>query len=580
MPRPEAFSERLPLAALVDTLRSGYGRAELKRDVLAGLTVGIVAIPLAMALAIAIGVAPQHGLYTAIIAGFLIALTGGSRFNVSGPTAAFVVVLMPVVAEYGLGGLLLATMMAGLILLLMGLSGLGRLVRFIPYPVVVGFTAGIAVVIATLQLRDLLGLVGVEGGHFLEQLGSIAAALPTVNWNDLAIGLATLAILLGWPRLKSAVPAPLVALLFAGLGAWLAARYWVGFEVATIASRFDYRLGELTGQGIPPVLPQFQWPWHLPGADGEALPISFALLSDLMGPALAIAMLGAIESLLCGVIADGMTGTRHRPNAELVGQGIGNIFAPMFGGITATAAIARTATSIRFGAVSPVAAMVHALVVLIAIVVLAGVLSQLPMAALAALLLVVAWNMSEAGHFVRIIRTAPRGDVAVLLTCFGLTVIFDMVIAVAVGMGLAAMLFIQRMSDLTSTVQVSGSQAGLPRDLPRNIAAYRIRGPMFFGAAERALATLHRLEPEVDTVLLDMREVPSMDMSGIVVFQSMIDQLRKGGVALIVTHAEPRIIAKLRRAGIRRTRGQLTFCRNTEQALRVARGWQTAEQVD
>lgn len=580
MPRPEAFHERLPFAALVDSLRSGYGLAELKRDTLAGLTVGIVAIPLAMALAIAIGVAPQHGLYTAIVAGFLIALTGGSRFNVSGPTAAFVVVLMPVVAEYGLGGLLLATMLAGLILLLMGLSGLGRLVRFIPHPVVVGFTAGIAVVIATLQLRDLLGLVDGQSGRFLEQLGAIFMALPTVDWRDLTIGLITLAILLSWPRLKSAVPAPLVALLVAGLGAWLAARLWPGFEVATIASRFDYRLGELTGQGIPPVLPRFQWPWYLPGPDGKALPISFALLSDLIGPALAIAMLGAIESLLCGVIADGMTGTRHRPNAELVGQGIGNIVAPLFGGITATAAIARTATSVRFGAVSPVAAMVHALVVLTAIVVLAGVLSQLPMAALAALLLVVAWNMSEAGHFMRIVRTAPRGDVAVLLTCFGLTVIFDMVIAVAVGMGLAAMLFIQRMSELTSTEQVSGSQAGLPQDLPRHIAAFRIRGPMFFGAAERALVTLHRLEPEVDTVLLDMREVPSMDMSGIVVFQSMIDQLRKGGVALIVTHAEPRIIAKLRRAGVRRIRGQLTFCRNTAQALRIARDWQAAKEVN
>jgi len=578
MPGSTSHFERLPFAALVDAWQAGYGFRELKRDVLAGLTVGIVAIPLAMALAIAIGVAPQHGLYTAMVAGFLIALTGGSRFNISGPTAAFVVVLMPVVAEYGLGGLLLASMMAGLILVVMGLSGLGRLVRFIPYPVVVGFTAGIAVVIATLQIRDLLGLVDAgNGGHFLEQLYAISLALPTFSWQDLAVGLVTLAILLAWPRLKSAVPAPLVALLVAGLGAWLAARYWSGFEVATIASRFNYQIGELSGHGIPPVLPQFDWPWHLPGGDGEALQISFALLSDLLGPALAIAMLGAIESLLCGVIADGMTGTRHRPNAELVGQGIGNIVTPLFGGITATAAIARTATSVRFGAFSPVAGMVHALVVLLAVVMFAGALSYLPMAALAALLLIVAWNMSEAGHFVRIVKTAPRGDVAVLLTCFGLTVIFDMVIAVAVGMALAAMLFIQRMADLTSTVQVSGPQSGLPQDLPTGIAAFRIRGPMFFGAAERALATLHRLEPEVRTVILDMRDVPSMDMSAIIVFQSMLDQLQKGNVALIVTHAEARIIAKLKRAGIRRTRRKLTFCRNSEQALRVALQWSKSD---
>lgn len=578
MPTPTSLRDRLPFAALVDSLHTGYGIDQFKRDVLAGLTVGIVAIPLAMALAIAIGVAPQYGLYTSMVAGFLIALTGGSRFNISGPTAAFVVVLMPVVAQHGIGGLLLATVMAGTILLLMGLSGLGRLIRFIPYPVVVGFTAGIAVVIAALQIRDLLGLAAAQGsGHFLEQLHGIVLALPSIRLQDLGVGLFTLVILLVWPRLKTAVPAPLVALMIAGVGAWLLSHYWPAFDVATIASRFSYQLGETSGHGIPPALPRFDWPWHLPNADGEALKLEFALFRDLMGPALAIAMLGAIESLLCGVIADGMTGTRHRPNAELVGQGIGNIVAPMFGGITATAAIARTATSVRFGAVSPIAGMIHALVVLFAMLFFAGALSLLPMASLAALLLIVAWNMSEAGHFVRIVRTAPRGDVTVLLTCFGLTLLFDMVVAVAVGVGLAAMLFIQRMADLTSTEQVSGTAAGLPPDLPPEIAAFRIRGPMFFGAAERALATLHRLEPEVRTVVLDMREVPSIDMSAIVVFQSMIDQLRKAGVALIVTHAEPRIIAKLRRAGIRRARGQLTFCRGTEQALRVARDWQTTE---
>ncbi|WP_376697274.1 C4-dicarboxylic acid transporter DauA [Wenzhouxiangella sp. EGI_FJ10305] len=580
MPASNSLRDRLPFTALIDSLRAGYGIDALKRDLMAGLTVGIVAIPLAMALAIAVGVAPQHGLYTSMVAGFLIALTGGSRFNISGPTAAFVVVLMPVVAEHGVGGLLLATMMAGTILLLMGLSGLGRLIRFIPYPVVVGFTAGIAVVIATLQIRDLLGLAATQGGgHFLEQLHGIVVALPSTRPQDLVVGLLTLAILLAWSRLKTAVPAPLVALLVAGVGAWLASRYWPGFDVVTIASRFSYELGESSGRGIPPVLPAFDWPWQLPGADGESLEFNFALLRDLMGPALAIAMLGAIESLLCGVIADGMTGTRHRPNAELVGQGIGNMVAPMFGGITATAAIARTATSVRFGAVSPVAGMVHAIVVLLAMLFFAGGLSLLPMASLAALLLIVAWNMSEAGHFIRIVKTAPRGDVAVLLTCFGLTVVFDMVVAVAVGVGLAAMLFIQRMAELTSTRQVSGTAAGLPSDLPPDMAAFRIRGPMFFGAAERALATLHRLEPEVRSVILDMREVPSMDMSAIVVFQSMLDQLRKGDVALIVTHAEPRIIAKLRRAGIRRTRGQLTFCRNSEQALRIARNWQSNESI-
>ncbi len=577
MPASNPLGERLPFAALVDTARAGYGMDKFRRDVLAGLTVGVIAIPLAMALAIAIGVPPQHGLYTSLVAGFLIALTGGSRFNISGPTAAFVVVLMPVVAEYGLGGLLLASVMAGIILVIMGLSGLGRLVRFIPYPVVVGFTAGIAVVIAGLQIRDLLGLIDTgNGGHFLQQLHAIALSLPMARWQDLSVGLITLAILLSWPRLKNSIPAPLVALTFVGLGAWLAARYWPGFEVATIASRFEYQVDGISGRGIPPVLPEFNWPWHLPGADGQPLVMSFALLRDLLGPALAIAMLGAIESLLCGVIADGMTGTRHRPNAELVGQGIGNLVAPLLGGITATAAIARTATSVRFGAYSPVAGMVHAAVVLLAIVVLAGALSQLPMAALAALLLIVAWNMSEAGHFVRIIKTAPGGDVAVLLICFGLTVVFDMVIAVAVGVGLAGLLFIQRMAELTSTVSIRGASADMPQNLPADTAAFRIRGPMFFGAAERALATLYRLDPNVRFVILDMRDVPSVDMSAITEFQSMLDRLAKSRVAVIITHAEARIIAKLRRAGIRRTRGQLTFRRSSEQALRIASHWRNS----
>lgn len=574
MTAPSNFLDRSPFSALIDTLRAGYGLDELKRDILAGLTVGIVAIPLAMALAIAIGVPPQHGLYTSIVAGFLIAVSGGSRFNISGPTAAFVVVLMPVVAEHGLGGLLLATMMAGLLLILMGATGLGRLIRFVPYPVVVGFTAGIAVVIATLQIRDLLGLVASEtGGHFLEQVHDIALALPSTSVQDLAVGLLTLGILLGWPRLKSAIPSPLIALFVAGLGAWLAARYWPGFEVATIASQFSYEVDGASGQGIPPGLPQFSLPWHLPGPDGAPLELNFALLRDLLGPAMAIAMLGAIESLLCGVIADGMTGTRHRPNSELVGQGIGNVIAPLFGGITATAAIARTATSVRFGAASPVAGMVHATVVLLAMLFLAGILSELPMASMAALLLIVAWNMSEAGHFLRILRTAPRGDVAVLLTCFGLTVVFDMVVAVAVGVGLAAMLFIQRMADVTASQPITGKEGGLPRDLPDDMAAYRLRGPMFFGAAERALATLHRLEPEVKMVILDMREVPSMDMSAIVVFQSMLEQLARARVGLIVTHAEPRIIVKLRRAGIRRVHRRLTFCRDMAHALSVAERW-------
>lgn len=571
---------RLPFAALAETLRDGYGWNKFRHDLLAGLTVGVVAIPLAMALAIAIGVPPQHGLYTSIFAGFLISLTGGSRFNISGPTAAFVVILMPIVAQYGLGGLLLATMMSGALMVVMGLTGLGGLVRFVPYPVVVGFTAGIAVVIAGLQLGDLLGLIAAQdGAHFLTQLNEILHRLPEASLQDLGIGLATLAMLIAWPRLKTAIPAPLIAMFVAGMGAWLLARWIPGFEVATVASRFTYEIGGVSGQGIPPMLPELTWPWLLPGADGQPLKINFELWRALLGPAMAITMLGAIESLLCAVIADGLTDTRHHPNAELVGQGLGNLFAPLFGGITATAALARTAASIRFGAVSPVAGMIHALLVLAAMVLFAGALSQLPMAALAALLLTVAWSMSQAGHFMKLVRTAPRSDVIVLLTCFVLTVVFDMVVAVAVGVGLAGMLFIQRMADVTDTRRLSGPAAGLPEKLPANVAFFRLRGPMFFGAAERALSTLHQIEPEVCFIILDMRDVTAMDVSAILVFKSMLEQLNKSGLGLVITHAPPRIIVKLMRSGLRRRSGQLTFVRNIGQALSRIEHWEQQARI-
>ncbi len=574
MPRWTISADRLPFMALRDSLTAGYGLIELKRDVLAGFTVGIIAIPLAMALAIAVGVAPQHGLYTAIVAGFVTALTGGSRFNVTGPTAAFVVILLPITHHYGLGGLLLASMMSGLILVTLGLTGMGRLVRFIPYPVIIGFTAGIAVVIAGLQLKDLLGLrLAADSEHFLEQMLLIVEALDSISWTDLSIGLLTFIVLLAWPRLKTAVPAPLIALLLAGLGAWLASRYLPGFEVQTIASQFSYETDGKQQAGIPPFAPTFQWPWHLPGADGQPLNVDLNLLRSLIGPAMAIAMLGAIESLLCGVIADGLTETRHRPNTELVGQGLGNLIAPLFGGITATAAIARTATNVRYGARSPVAAMVHAGVVLLAVVLLSDLLSMLPMAAMAALLLIVAWNMSEAGHFLRIVRTAPGGDVTVLLICFGLTVVFDMVLAVAVGVALAGALFIQRMSELTSAQRTRAAPSGTALELPDKVATFSIRGPLFFGAAERALHTLHRIGPEISIVMLDMADVPSMDMSAIVVFQSMVSELRQQGTALILINANPRILSKLRRAGIRREPGQLAFCRNADHGTRLARRW-------
>lgn len=559
--------------------REGYGLADLRQDVMAGLTVGTVAVPLSMALAIATGVPPQHGLYTAIVAGALIALTGGARFNVSGPTAAFVVILFPIVQQYGLGGLLIASMMAGVILVALGITRMGRLIEFVPYPVVLGFTAGIAVVIAVLQIPDFLGLnVGQLGEHFVENLGRIVTSLPTVNPFELGIGAFALAVMLLWPRLHMPVPAPLIGLVVSAIAAYGINEWFGGVgsgaAVETIASRFTWEVQGEAGKGIPPIAPTFMAPWLLPGPNGEPLDLSFNLIRALLGPAFAIAMLAAIESLLCSVVSDGLTKTKHDPNAELIGQGLGNIVAPLFGGITATAAIARTATNIRSGARSPIAAVVHAVVVLLAVIALARLLGLVPMAALAALLFIVAWNMSEARHFVHTLRSAPPGDVAILVICFSLTVLFDMVLAVAVGIGLAAALFVRRMALLTQTDRVDIENHPAINGLPPEVAVYDIDGPLFFGVAEKALMALRLVDPKVQIIIIDMHDVPTMDGTAIVALQSLIEEMHHEGVALILMGLPTRIIVKLRRAGIRKIAGMLTYCRDLPQARSVALHWQ------
>ena len=563
----------LPVArALRDALTSGYGRRDFMGDLTAGITVGIVALPLAMALAIASGVAPQQGLYTAIVAGALIALTGGSRVNISGPTAAFVVVLLPIAQRFGLGGLLTASAMAGVILLVMGLARLGRFIELVPYPVTVGFTSGIAVVIATLQLKDFLGLpVGTLEGHYWEKLGVLLGALPGTHAADLLIGALTLGVLILWPRLGLRFPGHLVALLAGSLLSLLLARIGPEWTVDTIGSRFTWTAGTQVGHGIPPFLPQWQWPWTQPGPDGQALGLSVSLLRDLLGPAFAIAMLGALESLLCAVVADGMAGTRHDPNAELVGQGLGNIVAPFFGGIAATAAIARTATNIRAGARSPLASVIHAGVVLIAVVALADLLAYLPMAALAGLLLMTAWNMSEARHFMHVLRRAPGSDMMVLLTCFSLTVLFDMVVAVTVGMGLAAILFIKRVIDLTEGRLLSANGAAGPTaaELP-GVLVYDINGPLFFGAAQKALRTLHTVDPGLRVLILDMTDVQLMDMTGMTALEGLVQQAQRRRQTVILCGLAPRLILKLRRVGLRRIKGEVEYARDLEEARRRA----------
>ena len=563
----------LPVArALRNALTSGYGRRDFIGDLTAGITVGIVALPLAMALAIASGVAPQQGLYTAIVAGALIALTGGSRVNVSGPTAAFVVVLLPIAQRFGLGGLLTAGAMAGVILLLMGLARLGRFIELVPYPVTVGFTSGIAVVIATLQLKDFLGLpVGTLEGHYWDKLGILLGALPGLHAADLLIGALTLGVMILWPRLGLRFPGHLVALLAGSLLSLLLARIGPEWTVDTIGSRFTWTAGTQIGHGIPPFLPQWQWPWMQPGPDGQALGLSLSLLQDLLGPAFAIAMLGALESLLCAVVADGMAGTRHDPNAELVGQGLGNIVAPFFGGIAATAAIARTATNVRAGARSPLASVIHAGVVLIAVVALTDLLAYLPMAALAGLLLMTAWNMSEARHFMHVLRRAPGSDVMVLLTCFSLTVLFDMVVAVTVGMGLAAILFIKRVIDLTEgrLLSVNGATGAAASDLP-GVLVYDINGPLFFGAAQKALRTLHTVDPGLRVLILDMADVQLMDMTGMIALEELVKQAQRQRQTVILCGLAPRLILKLRRVGLRRIKGEVEYARELEEARRRA----------
>lgn len=559
------------LSAVRRSILSRPSFREIQANVLAGLTVGVIALPLSMALAIASGVAPQYGLYTALVAGVVIAITGGSKVNISGPTAAFVVILLPIVQQHGLGGLLLSGFMAGFILVAMGVGRLGRLIEIVPYPVVVGFTAGIGVVIATFQIKDFLGLsvVAVEG-HYLEKATAIVQAFPTLDWQEAVIGGVSMAILLAWPKVRSRVPGHLVALLGGSVLAWALSLPGPEFSVATIGTRFAYEVGGVSGHGIPSVLPVFEWPWNLPGPDGQPVGLSFDIIRELLPAAITIAILGSLESLLCAVVADGMSGKKHNPDDELIGQGIGNIVVPLFGGIPATAAIARTAANVKAGGSMPLASVVHALFILVSILLLAPVLSYIPMASMAALLLVVAWNMSEARHFVRTIRIAPRNDVVVLLLCFSLTVLFDMTIAVAVGMGLAAILFIRRSITLTQTSVLEHDHEGY--ELPENVIVYDINGPLFFGTAQKALKTISLVGPEVRVVILDMSEVTMLDMSAIIAMETIRENLQKRGMGMVITGLQPRMILKLRRAGIRKKIGEVVFSRTLEDSFVAARG--------
>lgn len=565
--RAHLFSLRIGHALRESCMKEPYGRRRFARDLLAGITVGIIAIPLAMALAIASGVAPQFGLYSAIIGGFVIALCGGSRFSVSGPTAAFVVILYPIAQRYGLAGLLLASVMAGVLLVTLASLRLGRFIEYIPESVTLGFTAGIAVVIATLQVKDLLGLpVATMPEHFVEKIEVLAGALPELAWPSLAVAAITFTVLLLWPRLKTPVPPHLPAVVAGALAAlWLNG---AGLHIDTIGSRFSYLLADgSTGSGIPPFPPTFEWPWLQPGPAGQAFTVSWQLMRDLLPAAFAIAMLGAIESLLCAVVLDGMSGKRHSANSELLGQGIGNIVAPFFGGITSTAAIARSAANFKAGAQSPVAAMIHALVVLLGLVVLAPLLSYLPMAAMAALLVMVAWNMSEAPKAVHLLKTAPRGDLWVFLTCFSLTVMLDMVIAITTGILLAAVLFMKEVAEMTRVHDISDNRRLVAMELPPGWCVFKISGPLFFAAADRIFGELAGLIHNKKGIVLNMEGVSIMDAGGLSAFTKLIAKCQQDNCRIVVADLQFQPLRTLARAAVKPIDGLLSFSPTLAEAV-------------
>lgn len=523
------------MIAILEASTQGLLRREhWLRNVLAGLVVGIVALPLAMAFAIASGAKPEQGLYTAIVAGLAVSLLGGSRVQIAGPTGAFVVILAGITAKYGIDGLQIATLMAGFMLLALGLARMGSIIRFIPDPVIAGFTTGIGVIIWVGQWKDFFGLHPAPGTHFHEKLLHALEVLPQLHVATTLLALLALAVNLLTPRVPGLrrIPGPLVALVVAGVVQ--AIFHFDG--VVTIGSAFG---------GIPSGLPHFSPP-----------DFSASHVIELIGPAFTIAMLGAIESLLSAVVADGMAGTRHDSNQELIGQGIANIVAPLFGGFAATGAVARTATSIRNGGNSPVAGIVHVATLVLTILFLAPLAASVPLCALASILFVVAYNMSELRHFAWIVRKAPRADVAILLITFLLTVFVDLVVAVNVGVILATLQFMRRMASSVEVLQLSDadlrSELGrkAPLQLPAGVMVYSIEGPFFFGAVEnfeRALAQTHT-DPKL--LVLRLRRVPFMDVTALETLEEVIRNFARRRVRVALSEANPRVRGKLERAGI------------------------------
>jgi len=521
--------------AVLEAHRAGlFARVHWLPNLIAGLVVGIVALPLAMAFAIASGARPEQGIYTAIIGGGLISIFGGSRLQIAGPTGAFIAILAGITAKYGIAGLQVATLMSGVMLLLMGLARMGGVIKFIPAPVVVGFTAGIGVIIFVGQWSEFFGLPKPVGEHFHEKLWHLLQSLPNTHLSTLSFALLGLLLVLLTPKIKllARVPGPLVAMIVVTLLQMIL--HMPG--VATIGSAFG---------GIPTGLPTFVVP-----------EMSVPQIITLIGPAFTIAMLGAIEALLSAVVADGMSGTKHDSNQELIGQGLANIAVPFFGGFAATGAIARTATNIRNGATSPLAGIMHAITLIAVLLFLAPLASDIPLAVLAAILFVVAWNMSEVKHFAHLLKTAPIADRLILLITFVLTVFADLVVAVNVGMILAILHFLRRMSDAVETLPVDETELHTElarhgiQHLPPDLLVYEIAGPMFFGAVENFERALVQTQADPKILIIRLRRVPFMDITGIQVLEEVMQKLRRRGIRVMLCEANERVLAKLQRAGV------------------------------
>lgn len=541
---------------LITVFREGYSKNQLTSDLIAGVIVGIVALPLAIAFAIASGVKPEQGLYTAVIAGFVIGALGGTRAQISGPTGAFIVIIYGIVQQYGYDGLAVATIIAGGLLVAMGLLRMGAFLKFIPYPVTVGFTTGIALIIFSGQIRDFFGLrMESVPADFVEKWAAYFHSAATVNWQALAVGAASLLIVFLWPRITPKVPGSLVAIVVV-----TATVHLLSLNVETIGSRFG---------SVPSTLPAPHFP-HL----------TWGLITKMFSPAITIALLAAIESLLAAVVADGMMGTRHRSNMELIAQGVGNIISPIFQGIPATGAIARTATNIKSGARTPVAAIVHAITLLLIMMFFGKWAALIPMPTLAAILIFVSYNMSEYHAFLKLLKS-PKSDVAVLVVTFLLTVLIDLTVAIQVGVVLAAFLFLQRMSEVSQVSPLTGNlvdeeeDPNNPRtisklDVPQGVEVFEVYGSLFFGAIERFKDAMRRVEKNPKVLILRMRMVPAIDATGLQVLEDVLERTQREGGRLMLTGVAAQPREAMERSGLIEKLGRENVLETTDEALKRA----------